>query len=602
MIRPCTSEFLLATPDGLGLGPGWFPRVVAEAFLKSTRDGEIKRAPDPVTMISGDLTWYNETNDRQSVAVQVVRAPRSVVSQSPSTVVIHDAWSFDVGASPSAVAPTVMQDTFGGKCQVDRDSVAPDQLKYGRVFYDSDATQSWVNIGLVEPGQALHFRYIAACQTPGVWTQADSDTFQSRWEAQARYTRLVAVAMPWSISGDEIPQYLTSLDVKHPAGVYSYFAPASLGPGDPLDVVLLGGGGGGEGDRWDQPPAGGLAAAWETATLVFGTDFDASTRFDVNVGKGGKGGAWSKSGSDGEATIVTWTTPTGTLRTLKSAGGPGGSAGTEGHYAASNRSWGQSPGNKTFNSRVYPGGAAVQPTFFQSGANPPGGGGPAGGFMQYGMAGADGVAVFNGAPTPPPQELEEFEFTTPGTYDIVVPAWATKADLVGVGGGGGGGAGPEGNNDVPGGVIDGPSMGIGEGHPGGATQFSVDNVSVLFAQGGTGAAGTLVPFGSTAYRGQSPGNYNWNDIPYAGGISVDAKQKGSPPGGGGGGGEILGLYAFGGGAGQWAGKTIDVIPGSVIRVRVSRGGLPNGYSAALDRGRYHSQQGAAGAGWVRLMA
>lgn len=400
MIRPCTSEFLLATADSLALRKTWFPRVVAEAFLKSTKDGEIKRSPDPVTMISGDLTWYNETPDRQAIVIQVNRAPRSIVAQSPSTVVIHDAWSYDIGASPSAVEPTVVQDAFGGKCQVDRDSVAPDQLIYGRVFYDQDATQSWVNLGLVEPGQAFHFRYLAACQTPGVWTEADSDNFQSRWEADARFTRLVAFAMPWpDTAADAIPQYPTSIDVKYPAGVYSYFPPASMDTGDALDILVLPGGGGGEGDRWDTAPAGGLAGTWQTATLVFGTDFDASTRFDVTVGKGGTGGAWNAAGSDGGATTVTWTDLGGTDHTLTTAGGLGGSA-TAGHIADTNPSWGQSPGDKTLNSRVYTGGAATQPGMFQQPGTPPGGGGPAGSWLQYGANGADGAAWFNARNTP----------------------------------------------------------------------------------------------------------------------------------------------------------------------------------------------------------
>ena len=51
--------------DGLGGGAGLALSLredvpsVAEAFLESVKDGEISRSPDPVTMISGDLTWYN---------------------------------------------------------------------------------------------------------------------------------------------------------------------------------------------------------------------------------------------------------------------------------------------------------------------------------------------------------------------------------------------------------------------------------------------------------------------------------------------------------------------------------------------------------------
>ena len=395
MIRPCTADFLLATPDGLGLRKTWFPRVVAEAMLKSAKDGEIKQAPDPVTMISGDITWYNDSPDKQAVVVQIVRAPRSIVSQSPGTVVIHDAWSFDVGQSPAAVEPTIIQDTFGGKCQIDRDSVGPKDLQYGRVFYDSDANQSWVNIGLVRPGQSVNFRYLAACQTPGVWTQPDSDNFASRWEANARYTRLIVLAGPWPTTTDTIPNYPTGITVKYPRGVYSYFPPAWMNTGAQLDLILLPGGGGGEGSRWDgKTNAGGLAGTFATQTLTYGTDFNSSTRFNCTVGAGGKGGGWGQTGTDGKATTVTWTTPAGANRTLTTAGGLGGSR-DAGRMASTNPTWGQSPGHTTVNARLYEGGPAIQPQAWQLPGQPPGGGGPAGGFLQGGANGADGVIWFN---------------------------------------------------------------------------------------------------------------------------------------------------------------------------------------------------------------
>lgn len=190
----CTSEYMLGTIDGLGLARTWFPRIVAEAFLESTKDGEIERAPDPVTMIDGDLSWYNNSTDPQVLIVQVMRAPRSVVAQSPGTVVIHDAWSWAVGQSPSADFPSVIQDTFGGKLQLDRSSVAAEDLHYSRAYYDSDATQAFVNVGQVDPGESLHFRYLAAVQTPGVWTTPSE--FDYRWEAHARWARILAFATP----------------------------------------------------------------------------------------------------------------------------------------------------------------------------------------------------------------------------------------------------------------------------------------------------------------------------------------------------------------------------------------------------------------------
>ena len=193
-VRICTSEYMLGTVSGLGMARHWFPRVVAEAFLESTKDGEITRAPDPVTMIDGDLSWYNNKSDPQMLYVQVIRAPRSVVAQSPGTVLIHDAWSWAVGASPTADYPSVIQDTFGGKLQYDRPSAVAADLKYARQFYDSDSSSVWITVGQVDPQESLHFRYLAAVQTPGVWTTPTE--FDARWEASARWARLLAFATP----------------------------------------------------------------------------------------------------------------------------------------------------------------------------------------------------------------------------------------------------------------------------------------------------------------------------------------------------------------------------------------------------------------------
>lgn len=193
-LKPCTSEYMLSSVRGLGMAGNWYPRVVQEAFLESTRDGEIQRAPDPVTMIDGDLTWYNNSKDAQVIVVQIERAPRTIVAQSPSTVVIHDAWSWAVGVSPRADYPSVIQDTMGGKFQIDRPSVSAADLAYGRFFLDSDATQAWAPIGQIESGESMHFRYLAAVQTPGVWTTPSE--FDPQWQASARWTRLRALAWP----------------------------------------------------------------------------------------------------------------------------------------------------------------------------------------------------------------------------------------------------------------------------------------------------------------------------------------------------------------------------------------------------------------------
>lgn len=193
-VKICTMEYMLGTVRGLGMARHWYPRIVAESFLESTKDGPITRAPDPVTMIDGDLTFFNNTDDPQMVLVQCVRAPRSIVAQSPNTVVIHDAVSWRTGKSPVADYPSIVQDTMGGKMQADRPSAAAADLIYSRLFYDSERSQAWFYPGQIDPGESLHFRYICAVQTPGVWTAASE--FEPRWEAKARWTRLLAFAYP----------------------------------------------------------------------------------------------------------------------------------------------------------------------------------------------------------------------------------------------------------------------------------------------------------------------------------------------------------------------------------------------------------------------
>jgi hypothetical protein len=93
--------------------------------------------------------------------------------------------------------PSVIQDSFGGRMQVDRPSAAPADLLYGRFFADGDSCQSWVNIGDLPPQESMHFRYIASVQTPGTFTAPSNDSdITPRWEAHARWTRLRAWATP----------------------------------------------------------------------------------------------------------------------------------------------------------------------------------------------------------------------------------------------------------------------------------------------------------------------------------------------------------------------------------------------------------------------
>lgn len=193
-LKLCCAEYMISDTNGVGMRLGFFPRVVAEAFLTSTKDGTIQYAPDPVTMIDGSLSWFNNTNDDQMVAVNVHKASRSIVTTNPNTIVIHDAWSFDVGVDPQADAPSAVQDAGGGRIEIDRQDVAAADVQYGKFFLDLDDCQEWVPIGLVADGNSLSFRYQAQVQTPNTWTLASG--FQPDYEATANWARLQAIAWP----------------------------------------------------------------------------------------------------------------------------------------------------------------------------------------------------------------------------------------------------------------------------------------------------------------------------------------------------------------------------------------------------------------------
>lgn len=194
-LKICSFEYMLSTVDGLGVAQNYLPRVVKEAFLQSTKDGSISISPDAVTMITGDLSWYNNTDDSQYIAVMVHRAPRSIIAQSPTTVIITDAWTSLISpVGTSADYPSVDEDTMGGRLQIDRPSVNPDDVLYGRYFLDMDDSQAYAPVGVVPPGWSFNFQYLAGVQTPNVWVEPTQ--FDGRWEATANWTRLIALASP----------------------------------------------------------------------------------------------------------------------------------------------------------------------------------------------------------------------------------------------------------------------------------------------------------------------------------------------------------------------------------------------------------------------
>lgn len=189
-IRVCAAGYIDSTPDGLSMAPAWNRRIVAEAFTGSTRDGEVQRAPDPVTFIESSMLWVNTTGMPQAVTVHVIRAPRSIVTSDPNAVVLRDGVSWDIAASPAALPPELGSlGESGGRIQFSKTTW---NTQFGRLFIDEDRQTYVVELGAVEPGQAVHVRYRCAVQTPGLWREG----VQPRHEAFARWVRLRMWAGP----------------------------------------------------------------------------------------------------------------------------------------------------------------------------------------------------------------------------------------------------------------------------------------------------------------------------------------------------------------------------------------------------------------------
>lgn len=192
-LKVCTAEFLLSDSTGMGFNAAWLPTLVAERMAVSGRDGEVDRAPDQVPFIDSEILWTNTTDDTVHVAVSVHRASRSLLSSSPNTLVIDDAWTSDIGLSPSAPAPAGTANGIGARIKTRR---SYQSLIFSRIFRDYADWVSYVEVGAVDPGDTVHFRYRALFSTPGEWRTA----VQPRYEAHARYTRLRMWTAPW-VSG-----------------------------------------------------------------------------------------------------------------------------------------------------------------------------------------------------------------------------------------------------------------------------------------------------------------------------------------------------------------------------------------------------------------
>lgn len=189
-LRVCTAEFMASDSTGLGFARSWLPTMVAERMAVSGRDGTADRAPDQIPFIDTEILWSNTTDDTVHVNVSVHRASRFLLSSSPNTMVLDDAWSFDIGESPSAPTPGGTSNGIGVRVKTRRSTQA---LAFSRVFRDFTDWVSYVEVGAVDPGDSVHFRYRCLFSTPGEWRTA----VQPRHEANARWARLRMFTSPW---------------------------------------------------------------------------------------------------------------------------------------------------------------------------------------------------------------------------------------------------------------------------------------------------------------------------------------------------------------------------------------------------------------------
>lgn len=183
-LRICTAEWMISDFMGTGFSQSWLPTLALERMLVSTRDGPVDRAPDPIPFIDGDMLWSNPYDDAIHAMVSVHRASRFLLTSNPNTLVLDDVWAWDVGVSPQAPIPTGNVAGFGIRQQQNRFAQTP--MIFDRLFADIPDYISYVDIGEIDPGEAVHFRYRCLFSTPGNWRVP----LQPRFEANARWARL----------------------------------------------------------------------------------------------------------------------------------------------------------------------------------------------------------------------------------------------------------------------------------------------------------------------------------------------------------------------------------------------------------------------------
>lgn len=189
-LRVCAAEYLISDSAGTRFSQSWLPTMAAERMATSGRDGAVDRAPDQVPFIESEILWTNPYDEPIHAMISVHRASRFLLTSAPNTLVLDDAWSSDIGPSPSAPLPFSTNSGIGIKLKTRQSFNA---LVYARLFRDYPDSVSYVELGAVDPGDTLHFRYRCLFSTPGEWRAA----VQPRHEAAARWARLRLFIAPW---------------------------------------------------------------------------------------------------------------------------------------------------------------------------------------------------------------------------------------------------------------------------------------------------------------------------------------------------------------------------------------------------------------------
>lgn len=190
-LRICSAEFMVSESSGTGFSGAWLPTLAAESFVTSGKDGAVDRSPDQVPFIDAEMLWTNSYDDPVYAMASIGKAPRSIVTSTPNTLVLDDAYSWDIAVSPSAPTPFGANNGSGERVQNSPTTIAVGYLRYFRDFPDA---VSYVSLGEVDPGESVHFRYRCLFSTPGNWRAAVQPLFL----AYARYARLRLWVSPWT--------------------------------------------------------------------------------------------------------------------------------------------------------------------------------------------------------------------------------------------------------------------------------------------------------------------------------------------------------------------------------------------------------------------